>query len=178
MLVLRGGCSLRSAQLNSQIQGGPQSGGDFGDEIGRQRDKCLRTRLEKRQFRGVLCQREAELVRCGVVESPLDQNRARTSLCKPPSAGASPNQDSMEIPVYMGASDWTRALSALDRIIMLEPRALDELVERGGLFERLECFKPALEDFQSFLSQAPEHPAAESAREAVLRLIRQVALIN
>jgi regulator of sirC expression with transglutaminase-like and TPR domain len=61
---------------------------------------------------------------------------------------------------------------------MLEPRALDELVERGGLFERLECFKPALEDFQSFPSQAPEHPAAESAREAVLRLIRQVALIN
>lgn len=36
MLVLRGGCSLRSAQLNSQIQGGPQSGGDFGDEIERQ----------------------------------------------------------------------------------------------------------------------------------------------
>ena len=47
MLALRGGCSLRSAQLNSQIQGGA----DFGDEIGRQRDKCLRTRLEKRQFR-------------------------------------------------------------------------------------------------------------------------------
>lgn len=80
--------------------------------------------------------------------------------------------------IYMEASDWVRALAALDRIIMLEPRALDELVERGELFERLECFKPALEDFQSFLPQAPEHPAAESAREAVLRLIRQVALIN
>lgn len=80
--------------------------------------------------------------------------------------------------IYMGASDWTRALSALDRIILLEPRSLDELVERGGLFERLECFKPALDDYQSFLSQAPEHPAAESAREAVLRLVRQVALIN
>ena len=80
--------------------------------------------------------------------------------------------------IYMGASDWTRALSALDRIIMLEPRSLDELVERGGLFERLECFKPALDDYQSFLSQAPDHPAAEAAREAVLRLIRQVALIN
>jgi regulator of sirC expression with transglutaminase-like and TPR domain len=80
--------------------------------------------------------------------------------------------------IYMGASDWTRALSALDRIIMLEPRALDELVERGGLYERLECFKSALDDYQSFLSMAPEHPSAEAAREAVLRLIRQVALIN
>src|SRR5208283_4294017 len=80
--------------------------------------------------------------------------------------------------IYMGTSDWLRALSALDRIIMLEPRSLDELVERGGLYERLECFKAALDDYQSFLSQAPEHPAAEAAREAVMRLIRQVALIN
>src|SRR5271156_3716384 len=38
--------------------------------------------------------------------------------------------------IYMGTSDWMRALSALDRIIMLEPRSLDELVERGGLYAR------------------------------------------
>jgi regulator of sirC expression with transglutaminase-like and TPR domain len=80
--------------------------------------------------------------------------------------------------IYLSASDWPRALSALDRVLLLEPRALEELVERAGLFERLECFRAALDDFQSFLSQAPEHPAAESAREAVMRLMRQVALIN
>jgi regulator of sirC expression with transglutaminase-like and TPR domain len=80
--------------------------------------------------------------------------------------------------VYMSASDWNRALSALDRILILDPRALEELVERGGLYERLECFTAALDDFQSFMSQAPEHPAAEAAREAVLRLMRQVARIN
>jgi regulator of sirC expression with transglutaminase-like and TPR domain len=80
--------------------------------------------------------------------------------------------------VYMSASDWNRALSALDRILLLDPRALEELAERGGLYERLECFGAALDDFQSFLSQAPEHPAAEAAREAVLRLMHQVARIN
>lgn len=80
--------------------------------------------------------------------------------------------------IYIGGSDWARALSALDRILLLDPRSLDELAERGGLYERLECFKAALDDFQSFLSQAPEHPAAESAREAVMRLVRQVAMIN
>jgi regulator of sirC expression with transglutaminase-like and TPR domain len=79
---------------------------------------------------------------------------------------------------YVSKSDWTRALAALDRVLLLDPRALDELVERGALFERLECFKPALDDYQSFLSQAPEHPASEAAREAVMRLVRQVALIN
>ena len=44
---------------------------------------------------------------------------------------------------------------------------LDDLLERGALYERLECFSAALDDFQSFLRQAPEHPAAETAREAV-----------
>jgi regulator of sirC expression with transglutaminase-like and TPR domain len=80
--------------------------------------------------------------------------------------------------IYTGASDWARSLSALDRILMLDPRAVEELAERGQVYERLECFKAALDDFQSFLSLAPEHPAAEVAREAVLRLVRQVSLIN
>ena len=80
--------------------------------------------------------------------------------------------------IYAGASDWARSLSALDRILMLDPRAVEELAERGQVYERLECFKAALDDFRSFLSLAPEHPAAEVAREAVLRLVRQVSLIN
>lgn len=80
--------------------------------------------------------------------------------------------------VYGSGADWPRALAALDRILMLEPRAFDEILERGALYERLECFGAALDDFQSFLSQAPGHPAADSAREAVVRLSRQVARIN
>src|SRR5262249_39622976 len=57
-------------------------------------------------------------------------------------------------------------------ILMLDPRAVEELAERGQVYERLECFKAALDDFQSFLSLAPEHPAADVARAAVLRLGR------
>jgi regulator of sirC expression with transglutaminase-like and TPR domain len=80
--------------------------------------------------------------------------------------------------IYASASDWPRALAALDRILLLDPRAVEDLAERGSVYERLECFKAALDDFQSFLSLAPEHPGAEVAREAVLRLFRQVSLIN
>lgn len=80
--------------------------------------------------------------------------------------------------IYGGRSDWTRALGALDRILTLEPRALDEILERGALFEKLECFQAALDDLQSFLSIAPDHPAADTAREGVMRLMRQVARIN
>lgn len=80
--------------------------------------------------------------------------------------------------IYSSGSDWGRALAALDRILLLEPRASDDLLERATVYERLECFGPALEDFQSFITQAPEHPNADGARESVMRLIRQVARIN
>jgi regulator of sirC expression with transglutaminase-like and TPR domain len=80
--------------------------------------------------------------------------------------------------IYMNGGDWTRMLAALDRILLLDPRSADELLERGGLYEKLECFRAALDDFQSFLSRAPEHPGADSARDSVMRLIHQVARIN
>ena len=57
---------------------------------------------------------------------------------------------------------------------LLDPRSLEELMERGACTSGSNASRPALDDFQSFLSQAPEHTAAETAREAVLRLLRQV----
>jgi len=80
--------------------------------------------------------------------------------------------------IFVSGADWPRVLSALDRILMLDPRSLEELLERGVLNERLECFGAALRDFRSFLAQAPEHPAAETARQAVIRLTQKVARLN
>jgi regulator of sirC expression with transglutaminase-like and TPR domain len=80
--------------------------------------------------------------------------------------------------IYGQGGDWQRALSALDRILMLEPHSLEELLERAVLYERMECFAAARDDFQSFLTQAPEHPAAETVREAIIRLSQQVSRLN
>ncbi len=80
--------------------------------------------------------------------------------------------------IYTAASDWPRAMSALDRILILEPRSIEDLLERAKLYEMLECFQAALDDLQSFLSIAPDHVGAEPAREAVMRLMRQVARMS
>jgi len=80
--------------------------------------------------------------------------------------------------LYVGGSDWTRGISTLDRILILEPRSPNEMLERSGLYEKLECFQAALDDLKNFLSMSPDHPEAEGAREGVIRLMRQVALIN
>ena len=44
--------------------------------------------------------------------------------------------------IYVAASDWTRAMAALERILILEPRSVEELLERAELYEKLECFRP------------------------------------
>jgi regulator of sirC expression with transglutaminase-like and TPR domain len=80
--------------------------------------------------------------------------------------------------IYVAASDWIRAMAALDRILILEPRSLEDLLERAKLYETLECFQAALDDLQSFLSIAPDHVAAEAAREGVMRLMREVSKIS
>jgi regulator of sirC expression with transglutaminase-like and TPR domain len=80
--------------------------------------------------------------------------------------------------IYMASGDWIRMLAALDRILLLDPRAMDERLERAGLYEKLECFRAALDDYQDFLARAPDHPGADSARDSVIRLISQVARIN
>lgn len=80
--------------------------------------------------------------------------------------------------IYVAGADWKRALAALDRILLLEPRALDELLERAKLYEMLECFGPAIHDLNSFLRLAPDHSVAEAVREHLVHLVRQVARIN
>lgn len=80
--------------------------------------------------------------------------------------------------IHASGADWPRMLAALDRILILDPRALDETIERAALYERMECFSAALSDFQSFIALAPEHPHADGARESIMRLMRQVARIN
>jgi len=80
--------------------------------------------------------------------------------------------------VYVAASDWMRAIAALDRILILEPHSLEDILERAKLYETLECFQAALDDLQSFLSIAPDHAVAEAVRESVMRLMRQVAQIS
>ena len=80
--------------------------------------------------------------------------------------------------IYVAAADWPRAVAALDRMLMLQPRALDELLERAKLYEMLECFQPALEDLQSFLRIAPDHPVGDAVRDKIIELSRTVARIS
>src|ERR1019366_4193000 len=68
----------RDVTVASRI-GRAQSGADFGGEKDRARDNCLRTRLEKRQFRVFYANVKQNWSVAGPWKAPCTQNRARTS---------------------------------------------------------------------------------------------------
>lgn len=78
--------------------------------------------------------------------------------------------------VYVGKSDFLRALACVDRILLLMPDAPLELRDRGILYHRLECFAAALRDLERYLQLAPEDDAAAVIRGMLPELQRQAVL--
>lgn len=80
--------------------------------------------------------------------------------------------------IYVEADDDLRALRCADRIVALAPDAPREIRDRGILFQRLECFRPALEDLERFLELAPDDETAPAIREIMPDLQRQAAQLQ
>jgi regulator of sirC expression with transglutaminase-like and TPR domain len=74
--------------------------------------------------------------------------------------------------VYQARGDWTRALAAADRILLLMPDALEALRDRGMLHARLGNAPAALRDWEAYLRRAPEARDAGTVRDR-LRALRQ-----
>lgn len=67
--------------------------------------------------------------------------------------------------VWVKRSDFLRAISACDRILLLMPDAVIEYRDRGLLWGKLECHRPALADLERYLSSAPRAADARTVRE-------------
>jgi regulator of sirC expression with transglutaminase-like and TPR domain len=80
--------------------------------------------------------------------------------------------------IFVERQDWPRALSCLDRMLLLAPDAAPELRERGLLYYRLECFAAALQDLERYLRVAPSEDKDNSVRGLVPALRRQVAHLH
>ena len=80
--------------------------------------------------------------------------------------------------VYLDRNDHAHALAAAELLLVLVPDSADELRMRGLLYERLECFGAALDDFRRYLELAPGAPDVEQIHERVARLVRIAAAIH
>jgi regulator of sirC expression with transglutaminase-like and TPR domain len=79
---------------------------------------------------------------------------------------------------YLSRGDLERALSAVDRILVVTPDDAGELRDRGILYFRFECFAAALEDFERYLALAPQDAMAEEIRSRLPDLRREAARLQ
>lgn len=71
-----------------------------------------------------------------------------------------------------------RALACSERILLLMPGSAHEIRDRGLLLEALECFGPAVADFERFLALAPDDESAEGIREHLAALRSRVPRLH
>jgi regulator of sirC expression with transglutaminase-like and TPR domain len=80
--------------------------------------------------------------------------------------------------IYLRQNDLIKGLSIVERLMVLDPGAGEDLRDRGLIYLQLECFKQALEDLESYLRLAPHAEDAPAIRQQVTVLTRQVAQIH
>lgn len=72
--------------------------------------------------------------------------------------------------IYMSGERLHKALLVAENILALAPEVAGEVRDRGMLYDRLECFRPALADYQHYLVLDPEAQDSESIRARIIEL--------
>lgn len=80
--------------------------------------------------------------------------------------------------IYRDADEPARLLGVLNRILIVTPDATAELRDRGLVYQRLECWQPALADLAAYLEREPDAPDREELRLQLMALRAQCARMN
>jgi regulator of sirC expression with transglutaminase-like and TPR domain len=80
--------------------------------------------------------------------------------------------------LYMQAEEYNAALQVIQRMLLLLPEAVEELRDRGILYQQLECFRPALSDLRNYARRRPDAPDIEAIHERILALQRACASLH
>jgi regulator of sirC expression with transglutaminase-like and TPR domain len=80
--------------------------------------------------------------------------------------------------IYREADNPERMLQVLNRMLMVSPEASSELRDRGYLYQRLECWRPALKDLTEYLDREPDAPDMDDVRASLVELSARCAKLN
>lgn len=80
--------------------------------------------------------------------------------------------------VYAGVGLHRRALSVIERILLVAPDAVEERRDRGALLAQLGRYSEAVIDVQAYLKSAPNLPDAERVAEGLKQMQTQLARLN
>ena len=80
--------------------------------------------------------------------------------------------------VYREKDRPERLLEVLNRMIIIAPDAAGERRDRGLLYQRLECWRPALRDLADYLEREPDASDVDEMRAKVMELTQRCARLN
>ena len=80
--------------------------------------------------------------------------------------------------IYAQTGLYRRALSIIERIMLVAPGALDERRDRGALLAQINRYAEAIRDVEFYLKSAPDAPDAERVREQLKQMRMQQARLN
>ena len=80
--------------------------------------------------------------------------------------------------IYRETDKPERLLQVLNRLLVIHPDAASELRDRGIVYQRLECWRPALADLTAYLERDPDAPDSDEVRGRLMELRALCARLN
>lgn len=80
--------------------------------------------------------------------------------------------------IFLHQQDFNRALYVVNAMLLLNPEHAEALRDRGRIYERLECFRAALEDFRRYLELEPAALDHRDVRARLPVLLQAAARLN
>ncbi|HXG19987.1 MAG TPA: transglutaminase-like domain-containing protein [Methylomirabilota bacterium] len=76
--------------------------------------------------------------------------------------------------IYLQRNDFSRALQAIDRIVLVNATLAEEFRDRGAVHQRLGHVQAATQDFKRYLQMAPQAQDAAAIRGMLVRMTAQL----
>ena len=80
--------------------------------------------------------------------------------------------------IFWQKQDWPRLLNVQQRLVLLLPDEPAERRDRGVAWAQLECPRPAMEDFEAYLSAVPDAEDGEVLREHLIAMRGAAGRLN
>jgi regulator of sirC expression with transglutaminase-like and TPR domain len=80
--------------------------------------------------------------------------------------------------IYREIDKPERLLEVLNRMLVVSPDASAELRDRGYVYQRLECWRPALKDLTDYVEREPEAPDLDDVRASLMDLSARCKGLN
>jgi regulator of sirC expression with transglutaminase-like and TPR domain len=80
--------------------------------------------------------------------------------------------------IYLERGNAEAALAVMNRLLLVVPESAEELRDRGLVYAKLECFRPAAADLQNYLRRRPDAPDAVEIHARLVELRAAGARLN